>query len=114
VLLDVEKLVFHTDASGAVRGAGPAAPEVLVTAKHHGAHASGPDGGGGGGFVVLDVALVALVSGLPGDAHQLAPWLAACLLLVAGAALCVVPVGGLLRHPAQRFWDKRAQHARRA
>jgi hypothetical protein len=105
--------MFHTDGAGAVRGAGPAPPQVLVTAKRHGAHASGPDGGGGG-IVVLDVALVALVSGLPADAHQLGPWLAACLLLVAVAALCVVPVGGLLRHPAQRFWDKRALHARRA
>ena len=111
-LLDVEKLVFETDASGRVAragGAGRAAPEVVVTAKRAGAHAMGPTAGGG--FVLVDVVLSPLLAGLPVEAQQLGPWLMACAALVA-LAMFVVPVGGLTRHPAQRFWDRRAADAR--
>ena len=110
-LLDVEKLVFQTDANGGVAaaaaaGAGRVPPEVLVTAKRAGAHAMGPTGGGG--FVLVDVALSPLLGGLPLEAHQLGPWLMACAALVA-LAMFFVPVGGLARHPAQRFWERRAE-----
>ena len=107
-LLDVEKLVFATDASGAVAAAGGArrvSPEVVVTAKRAGAHAAGP--AAGGGFVLVDVVLSPLLGGLPAEVQQLGPWLMACVALVA-LAMFVVPVGGLTRHPAQRFWDRRA------
>ena len=105
----MEKLTFRTDAAGQVLGVGrSAAPEVLVTARRSGAHAAGASGGGG--FVVVDVVLSPLVHGLPAEAQQLLPWLLACVLLVA-AAMFAVPVGGLVRHPAQRFFDKRAAAA---
>jgi hypothetical protein len=106
----VEKLVFETDADGGVIGGAAGAhrvpPEVLVTAKRAGAHAMGPTGGGG--FVLVDVALSPLLGGLPLEAHQLGPWLMACAALVA-LAMFFVPVGGLARHPAQRFWERRAE-----
>ena len=109
-LLDVEKLVFETDAKGGVMAgvasAQRAAPEVLITAKRAGAHAMGPTGGGG--FVLVDVALSPLLGGLPLEAQQLGPWLMACAALVA-LAMFFVPVGGLVRHPAQRFWERRAE-----
>lgn len=110
------KLTFRTDATGAVVGAAlPLAaarrPEVVVTAQPFGAYASGPRGGGG--FVLVDVALVPLESGLPADVQQLVPWLLACVLFAA-VATCAVPVGGLTRHPAQRFWDKRARMQKHA
>jgi hypothetical protein len=112
-LLDVEKLEFVTDAAGAVHGAGHpnqhGAPEVTVTAHRYGAHSAGPTGGGG--FMVLDVVLSPLLNGLPAEAHALGRWLLACLLFVA-VAMFAVPVGGLLQHPAQRFWDKRTRLAR--
>jgi hypothetical protein len=113
-LLDVEKLVFETDANGLVAAAGgawDASPEVVVTAKRAGAHAMGPTGGGG--FVLVDVVLSPLVGGLPAEALQLGPWLMACAALVA-LAMFVVPVGGLTRHPAQRFWDRRASAENRS
>jgi hypothetical protein len=113
----VQKLEFRTDAAGAVLGMGRAAgaaktpPHVLVTAQRHGVHAQGASGGGG--LLVVDVVLSPLLHGLPAEAHQLRPWLLGCALFVA-VALFGVPVGGLLRHPAQRFWDKRQGERRQA
>jgi len=111
-LLDVEKLTFTTDASGAVLSAGGVrqrAPEVVVTAERAGAHARGPTAGGN--FVLVDVALSPLLAGLPTEAQQLGPWLLACVALVA-LSMFFVPVGGLTRHPAQRFWDRRSLESR--
>ena len=80
-----------------------------MSARRAGVHVQGP-GAAGGGFVVLDVALSPLLHGLPAEAAPLGRWLAACMLLVA-LALFAVPVGGLERHPAKRFLDKRQQQA---
>lgn len=104
-LLDVEKLEFRTNASGAVVGLAAREPLVLVSA-------SGvplPRGvGQGGSILVFDIALSPVVHGLPVETLQLHYWLAACLALAALAACCA-PVGGAFAvHPWRRRRNARA------
>lgn len=94
-LLDVEKLVFRTDAAGRPAGAGVGgALVVAVRATLGGLYT--PGSALGPRLVVYDVSLSRLVHGLPEDALQLLPWLAGCLAfaLLAAFTTPLIPVSG--------------------